>query len=169
MNPMIVSLEVLLAVLLLATLFFGLRLEAKLKVLRQSQAGFASAVRDLDGAAQRAESGLDALRIASDEARSVLLQRMDAAQAMALRLEELTTEAESAALRADAAAANALQAAAPRPPMERPSDRNFDLPPVPPSHAYSRPASRLAAGPPEAPPPAGSRLREAAALLRGGR
>jgi hypothetical protein len=161
MNPVIVSLEVLLAVLLLATLFFGVKLERKLKALRQSQAGFASAVRDLDGAAQRTEAGLDALRYATEQARNVLVERMDAAQAMALRLEELTGEAADAALRAEAAALSATRAAIP-PPPPRPEPRPvlhevahepYARPPARPADALSQP---------------GSRLRQAAALLRGG-
>jgi hypothetical protein len=107
MNPVVLSLEGLLAVLLGATLFMGLKLERKLKALRNSQAGFATAVRDLDTAAARTEAGLDALRYATEGARDVLIQRMEAAQAMALRLEELTAEAETAAMRAQAAAETA--------------------------------------------------------------
>ena len=174
MNPVVMSLEGLLAVLLALTLLFGLRLERKLKALRQSQAGFASAVRDLDSAAARTEAGLDALRYATENAKEVLVQRMEAAQAMALRLEQITAEAEDATLRAEgaaktarssaehvaAAAAQAAAAAAAQPvriersePMHAPIEFR---PPAPQRHI------------PDAPPP-NSRLREAAALLRGGR
>ena len=161
MNPIVLSLEGLLAVLLLATLFFGIKLERKLKALRQSQAGFASAVRDLDGAAQRTEAGLDALRYATEQARNVLVERMDAAQAMALRLEQLTGEAETAALRAETATVNAAKAASPPPPPPRPAlayERGE------PSHdTYARPVRM-----PDPVPQPTSRLRQAAALLRGG-
>ena len=109
MNPVVLSLEGLLVLLLGATLFMGLKLERKLKALRNSQAGFASAVRDLDGAAARTEAGLDALRHATEGARDVLVQRTEAAQAMAARLEALTAEAETAALRAQSAADTALR------------------------------------------------------------
>ena len=160
MNLVVISLEVLLAFLLLATLLFGVKLERKLKALRQSQAGFASAVRDLDGAAQRTEAGLDALRYATENARNVLVERMDAAQAMALRLEQLTGEAESAALRAETATVNAAKALSPPPPPPRPAlaYEHEDAP-----QPYSRP---LRAPEPVPAPP--SRLRQAAALLRGG-
>ena len=113
MNPVVLSLEGLLAVLLACTLLLGLKLERKLKALRQSQAGFASAVRDLDSAAARTEAGLDALRYATENAKEVLVQRMEAAQAMALRLEQITAEAEDATLRAEGAAKTARSAARP--------------------------------------------------------
>ncbi len=162
MNLVVVSLEVMLAFLLLATLFFGVKLERKLKALRQSQAGFASAVRDLDGAAQRTEAGLDALRFATENARNVLVERMDAAQAMALRLEQLTGEAETAALRAETATINAAKALSPPPPPPRPAvayDRHDEVTP----QAYAR---AIRSPDPVSQPP--SRLRQAAALLRGG-
>ena len=161
MNLVVVSLELLLAFLLLATLFFGVKLERKLKALRQSQAGFASAVRDLDSAAQRTEAGLDALRYATEQARNVLVERMDAAQAMALRLEQLSAEAETAALRAETATINAAKAASPPPPPPRPAlAYEADQPET---RTYARPLR--APDPVPAPP---SRLRQAAALLRGG-
>ena len=162
MNLVVVSLEVLLAFLLLATLFFGVKLGRKLQALRQSQAGFASAVRDLDGAAQRTEAGLDALRYATENARNVLIERMDAAQAMALRLEQLTGEAETAALRAETAAINAAKSASPPPPPPRPVlpfEHDELLP-----ERHARAIARMPD--PVSPPP--SRLRQAAALLRGG-
>ena len=165
MNPIVVSLEVLLAVLLLATLFFGIRLERKLKALRQSQAGFASAVRDLDAAAHRTETGLDALRHATEDARTVLVQRMEAAQAMALRLEQITGEAEAAALAAETAAVNAAQSAArlaalppPRSQPEPPPSAVVDFEARSPR---AEPSAERTLGP--VLPPAGSRLREAAA------
>ena len=107
MNPIVLSLEGLLAVLLAATLFFGIKLERKLKALRNSQAGFATAVRDLDAAAARTEAGLDALRFATENARDLLVQRMESAQTMALRLEAITSEADTAAMRARSAAESA--------------------------------------------------------------
>ena len=48
-------LNLLLAVLLVATLVMGWRLNRRLTALRDSHEGFALAVRELDGAAARAE------------------------------------------------------------------------------------------------------------------
>ncbi|NQE60441.1 DUF6468 domain-containing protein [Caulobacter sp. RHG1] len=77
-----------LAVLLIAALAFGWRLERRLKALRDSHAGFAKAVTDLDKAAARAEQGLADLRAATDEAAETLAVRIERAQALAAQLEE---------------------------------------------------------------------------------
>lgn len=98
------SLELLLAALLVATLVLGVRLERKLRALRDSQSGFVKALGELDGAASRTETGLAKLRQATDEARGELTPRIEAAQSVAARLEQLTREAELAAKRAEAAA-----------------------------------------------------------------
>lgn len=77
-----------LAVLLIAALIFGWRLERRLKALRESHEGFAKAVADLDQAAARAEQGLADLRAATDEAAETLAVRIERAQALAAQLEE---------------------------------------------------------------------------------
>ncbi|ATC31431.1 flagellar positioning protein PflI [Caulobacter vibrioides] len=77
-----------LAVLLIAALIFGWRLERRLKALRDSHEGFAKAVADLDQAAARAEQGLADLRAATDEAAETLAVRIERAQALATQLEE---------------------------------------------------------------------------------
>ena len=66
-----------LAVLLIAALAFGWRLERRLKALRDSHEGFAKAVADLDQAAARAEQGLADLRAATDEAAESKGKEMD--------------------------------------------------------------------------------------------
>lgn len=78
----------LLAVLLIAALAFGWRLERRLKALRDSHEGFAKAVKDLDQAAARAEQGLADLRAATDEAAETLAVRIERAQALAAQLDE---------------------------------------------------------------------------------
>jgi len=80
-----------LAVLLIAALAFGWRLERRLKALRDSHEGFAKAVADLDQAAARAEQGLADLRAATDEAAETLAMRIERAQALAAQLEERTS------------------------------------------------------------------------------
>lgn len=77
-----------LAVLLIAALVFGWRLERRLKALRDSHEGFAKAVAELDQAAARAEQGLADLRAATDEAAETLAVRIERAQALAAQLEE---------------------------------------------------------------------------------
>ncbi|WP_165185847.1 DUF6468 domain-containing protein [Caulobacter soli] len=78
----------LLAVLLLVALGYGMRLERRLKALRDSHEGFAKAVADLDRAAMRAEQGLADLRAATDEAADTLADRITQAKALALQLDE---------------------------------------------------------------------------------
>ena len=77
-----------LAVLLIAALVFGWRLERRLKALRDSHEGFAKAVTELDQAAARAEQGLADLRAATDEAAETLAARIERAQALAIQLDE---------------------------------------------------------------------------------
>lgn len=83
-----IALNALLAILLLIALAFGVRLERRLKALRDSHDGFAKAVADLDRAAMRAEQGLADLRAATDEAADTLAGRIAQAQALAVQLDE---------------------------------------------------------------------------------
>lgn len=85
-----------LAVLLIAALVFGWRLERRLKALRDSHEGFAKAVADLDNAAARAEQGLADLRAATDEAAETLAMRIERAQALAAQLGEIVDRPPSA-------------------------------------------------------------------------
>jgi hypothetical protein len=88
MSVTAIALNGLLAILLLVALGFGVRLERRLKALRDSHEGFAKAVADLDRAAMRAEQGLADLRAATDEAADTLADRIDKAQALATQLDE---------------------------------------------------------------------------------
>ena len=88
MSMTAIALNGLLAVLLLAALVFGVRLERRLKNLRDSHEGFAKAVADLDRAAMRAEQGLADLRAATDEAADSLADRITQAKALAAQLDE---------------------------------------------------------------------------------
>ena len=88
MSMTAVALNGLLAVLLLIALVFGVRLERRLKALRDSHEGFAKAVAALDRAAMRAEQGLADLRAATDEAADTLADRITQAKALAAQLDE---------------------------------------------------------------------------------
>lgn len=107
-----------LAVLLIAALVFGWRLERRLKALRDSHEGFAKAVVDLDRAAARAEQGLADLRAATDEAAETLAVRIERAQALAAQLGDLVTKPLPAP----------TSAPAPQP-VERPAPRASREPP----------------------------------------
>ena len=91
-----IGLNLLLAALLGAALVLGWRLNQRLKGLRESHAGFAKSVRELDGAAQRAEHGLANLRVATDEALDLLGDRIEKGRALAAKLEQLIAQAPAA-------------------------------------------------------------------------
>jgi len=97
-----VVLNLLLATLLGAALVMGWRLNKRLKGLRDSQAGFADAVRELNMAAARAEQGLADLRAASDEAIDLLADRIDKGRQLAAKLEKLVSQAPAAGRLAEA-------------------------------------------------------------------
>lgn len=92
-----VILNLLLAVLLLAALIVGWRLEKRLKELRQSHLGFAKAVQELDMAALRAQAGLDQLRTTAEEAGDLLGDRLVRARDMSEKLQILISAADKVA------------------------------------------------------------------------
>lgn len=135
-------LDAALIVLILAAIGFGLRLEKKLKALRDGQAGFAQAVGELNLAAGRAQAALAELRAASEET-DLLHERIVAARALKAELEGLV------------ARGRAAQAPQPRPepapsqPMESPARllqalaaRRLEEPAPEPAPRPSRPAFR---------------------------
>jgi hypothetical protein len=93
MSPISLCLNLLLASLLLATLMLGWRLNRQLKALKDSHAGFAAAVTELDHAATRAERGLSELRAATDETMEFLTGRIEKGRELASKLERLTATA----------------------------------------------------------------------------
>jgi len=128
--------DVLLVALLLVALGFGVRLERKLKALRQGQEDFGRAVGDLDRAAARAEAGLASLKAATDEAHDSLHDRI-------LKARELRTQLESIIARAERLPAAGALAAPPRaaPAPRDPPERSLAVPPMPkpkPSPAIAR-------------------------------
>jgi hypothetical protein len=116
MSPIAAALDIVLAVLLVSALGLGVRLERRLKALRDGQAHFTGAVAELDRAAQRAEKGLADLRTATEEATDTLSGRIEKARALAARLETLTADAARPVGRAPVEAARppAARAAAPQ-------------------------------------------------------
>jgi hypothetical protein len=94
MDLVTISLDLLLAVLLVAALAYGVRLERRLKALRDGHAVFAQAVRELDQSVLRAEAGLDQLRKAGEEARDGLHDRILKAREAKAELERLINRAE---------------------------------------------------------------------------
>src|SRR5690606_17886731 len=87
MSAVAIALNLLLAALLAGALAMGWRLNQRLKALRESHAGFAKAIADLDAAAARAEKGLAELRAGGDEAVELLSDRIKKGRELAARLE----------------------------------------------------------------------------------
>jgi hypothetical protein len=88
MSAIAIGMNLMLAGLIIAALMLGLRLNARLKALRDSHEGFAKAVAELDAAAQRAEQGLADLRAATDEAQDALADRIEKARALTAKLDK---------------------------------------------------------------------------------
>jgi uncharacterized protein YlxW (UPF0749 family) len=93
MSLIAIAMNLLLAGLLVAAMAVGLRLNKRLKALRDSHEGFEVAVRELNTAAVRAEQGLADLRAATDEATDMLSDRIEKGRALAAKLEKLISAA----------------------------------------------------------------------------
>lgn len=126
MNLIAIGMNLLLAGLLVAAMVVGIRLNRRLKALRESHVGFEAAVQELNLAASRAEQGLADLRAATDEATDMLSDRIEKGRALAAKLERLVNSAPEAARAA---------------PSERPTPR--PLPPVSPPARDGSPEERL--------------------------
>ena len=93
MSLIAIGMNLLLAGLLVAAMVVGIRLNRRLKALKDSHAGFEVAVRELNLAAVRAEQGLADLRAATDEATDMLSDRIEKGRALAAKLEKLVSAA----------------------------------------------------------------------------
>lgn len=109
--------DILLGGLIVVALLFGIRLDRKLKALREGQAAFAGAVAELNQAAARAEGGLAQLREATDEAHDSLHDRILKARELKQSLETLIARAERLRDSAPAAAAPVVADAPPARPI----------------------------------------------------
>src|ERR1700712_3023834 len=89
-----------LASLLLATLVLGLRLDKKVKGVRDGQNAFVLAVSELNAAASKAQAALADLRAATDESTDTLGGRIARAREVADRLDKLVSRAEAMPSRA---------------------------------------------------------------------
>ena len=94
MSPIAAGLDGMLALLMIAALILGARLNARLKTLRDGQAGFAAAVIELNQAAAWAEAGLNALKAAQEGAHEDLLNRIEVARNLVAKLERAGVDAE---------------------------------------------------------------------------
>lgn len=167
MSVTAIALNGLLAILLLIALAFGVRLERRLKALRDSHEGFAKAVADLDRAAMRAEQGLADLRAATDEAADTLADRISQAKALASQLDErLNRPIVTPPPMSSSREPGARPAAEPRVAEPRPAPRPIrapepELPPETPrrlrAEDFEKLLDREARIPRDAPPPSAAR------------
>lgn len=91
-----VIMDALLMMLLAAALAYGVRLDRRLKTLREGQLAFAGAVSELNTAAARAEAALGSLR-ASNQETDLLHDRIVKARALKAELEALMDRAPAVA------------------------------------------------------------------------
>jgi hypothetical protein len=120
MNLVPLCLNGFLATLLIAALFLGLRLDKKLKGVRDGQHAFVLAVSELNAAASKAQAALADLRAATDESTDTLGGRIARGREVADRLEKLVNRAETAPARSmvQAAPVQDAPAAGPRDPVD---------------------------------------------------
>lgn len=97
MSLVALSLNLFLAALLLAALAYGIRLDRRLRAVRDGQLAFGKAVAELDSAAEKARAGLAELREAMDESTDLLGGRINRAREAADRLEKLLNKSERSA------------------------------------------------------------------------
>lgn len=91
MTPIAFALNGTLMLLLLLALAVGLKLERRLRGLRDSQANFAKAALELNAAIARAETGLSDIRTAMTDVEQTLTERVDEARAAVKKLEHAMT------------------------------------------------------------------------------
>ncbi|MEM9966347.1 MAG: DUF6468 domain-containing protein [Asticcacaulis sp.] len=89
-----IIMDLLLMGLLLTALWFGVRLNGRLKALKAGQEGFAKAVAELDNAAIKAFTSLKDLRTDADESQELLHGRILAARDLIQKLEVQIERAE---------------------------------------------------------------------------
>ena len=136
-----VALDLLLIGLLVGALIFGVRLERRLRYLRETQGGFAGAAAELNMAIARAERGLQEIRAIAGDAQSVLADRLQDGRAAAARLDQKIKDAQAAAERLERISAVRERPAAPRAP-ESPPPR-AERPPAPAPEERFGPLHRL--------------------------
>jgi conjugal transfer/entry exclusion protein len=101
--PVSLIVEITLGVLLAATLFCCMRLETRLRNLRDDQATLSSTVRALNGAIGAAQASLAGLRAAATEADETLGRKVKSARGLADELSLLTSAGERIANRMETA------------------------------------------------------------------
>ena len=109
--PVSLIVEITLAVLLAATLYCCMRLENRLRNLRNDQESLSATVRALNGAITAAQSSLAGLRAAAHEADETLGRKVTSARGLADELSLLTSAGERIASRMETARAGRAETA----------------------------------------------------------
>ncbi|MFT3995766.1 MAG: DUF6468 domain-containing protein [Asticcacaulis sp.] len=125
--------------LLLAALWFGMRLNARLKTLRGGQEAFIRAVAELDQAAIKAHTSLRELHANADETQDLLHGRILAARDLMGKLESQINRAERLRRELDAEVTPVLTRVEPRPEPRREPEPELEI-----ERAPSRPQAREA-------------------------
>jgi Flp pilus assembly protein TadB len=112
--PVSLIVELTLAALLCATLICCLRLDKRLRHLRNDQESLSSTVRALNTAVTAAQTSLAGLRAAAQEADESLGRKVSSARGLADELSLLTSAGERIAARIESARAGSAAHAAPR-------------------------------------------------------
>lgn len=124
MSLVALTLNLTLGALLVGAMILGLRLDRRLRTLRESHQSFAKAVSELDQAAQRTQAGLEELKATADSVRVDLVARIDSARTLSDLLIKLTADADAKAealAQAQAATPTAIRASGLRPVFARPA------------------------------------------------
>ncbi len=114
MFPVSLIVEVTLAGLLAATLICCVKLDRRLRLLRNDQESLSGAVRALNAAVAAAQTSLSGLRAAAQDADESLGRKVSSARGLADELSLLTSAGERIAARIESARANNAAHAAPR-------------------------------------------------------
>ena len=118
MNAIAFCLDLILASLLLAALYVGLRLDRKLKALKDSHAGFTGAVAELDAAIVKAQDGLATLKSTANQAQTDIADRIQDAKGMTARLDQQAGAAKAASEKLERLLERYPSSAAAAPPTE---------------------------------------------------
>jgi len=97
MSLVALTLNLTLGVLLVGAMMLGLRLDRRLRALRESHLSFAKAVSELDQASLRTQAGLNELKATAEGVRAELTEQLTNARGLAERLVKLTGEADAKA------------------------------------------------------------------------
>jgi hypothetical protein len=114
MFPVSLIVEVTLAGLLAATLICCVKLDRRLRLLRNDQESLSGAVRALNAAVAAAQTSLSGLRAAAQDADESLGRKVSSARGLADELSFLTSAGERIAARIESARANNAAHGAPR-------------------------------------------------------